>query len=82
AALFLTGARFREWVGASRLKSAKFHVVRPSHWATETWKVEGRGSGHGVGMCQWGARGMAAAGKKYTDILARYYPGAPLVRVY
>ncbi|REJ68389.1 MAG: SpoIID/LytB domain-containing protein [Planctomycetota bacterium] len=36
---------------------------------------EGRGWGHGVGMCQWGARGMAAEGATCPEILDHYYPG-------
>ena len=35
----------------------------------------GRGYGHGVGMCQWGARGRAIAGQSAEQILAAYYPG-------
>ncbi len=35
----------------------------------------GRGWGHGVGLCQNGAFGMALAGKGYREILAWYYPG-------
>jgi stage II sporulation protein D len=38
----------------------------------------GRGAGHGVGMCQWGARGLAKQGKGYVEILGHYYPGVPL----
>jgi stage II sporulation protein D len=38
----------------------------------------GRGWGHGVGLCQNGAFGMALAGHDYKEILARYYPGASL----
>ena len=37
--------------------------------------IEGRGFGHGVGMGQYGARGRAADGASYTDILAAYYGG-------
>ena len=44
--------------------------------------VEGRGSGHGVGLCQWGARGWAEAGATWQEILQRYYPGAAAVRLY
>jgi stage II sporulation protein D len=40
------------------------------------------GSGHGVGLCQWGARGRALAGQGYRDILAHYYPGAEIRRMY
>ena len=41
---------------------------------------EGKGWGHGVGLCQWCAEEMAAAGKSYKDILNYYYPGATLTR--
>ena len=37
--------------------------------------IRGRGNGHGVGMCQWGAIGRARAGQSYREILAAYYPG-------
>ncbi len=36
------------------------------------------GAGHGVGMCQWGAAGMAKQGKSVVDILAFYFPGTQL----
>jgi stage II sporulation protein D len=39
----------------------------------------GRGSGHGVGLCQAGAEEMAREGKTYRDILNFYYPGTELV---
>ncbi len=42
----------------------------------------GRGYGHGVGMCQWGAQGMAQRGYDHPAILGFYYPGAALQRVY
>lgn len=37
--------------------------------------VKGRGWGHGVGMSQWGAYGLAEQGFGYEDILSHYYPG-------
>ena len=37
---------------------------------------EGRGWGHGVGLCQWGARGRALAGQSAEQIVAAYYTGA------
>ncbi len=39
----------------------------------------GRGHGHGVGLCQWGARGQALAGRSAARIVATYYPGVQLV---
>jgi stage II sporulation protein D len=43
---------------------------------------EGRGFGHGIGMCQWGTEGQARMGRRAADILRFYYPGAHLTRVY
>ena len=40
----------------------------------------GRGLGHGVGLCQWGAKEMARNGADYKAILAYYYPGTVLTR--
>jgi stage II sporulation protein D len=40
--------------------------------------VEGLGFGHGVGMSQWGAYGMALQGKTYGEILLHYYRGVTL----
>lgn len=40
------------------------------------------GYGHGVGLCQYGAGGMAKEGKKYQDILKYYYTGIELKNIY
>ena len=39
---------------------------------------QGKGYGHGVGMCQWSAQHMAKEGKSYKEILSKFYPGALL----
>lgn len=44
--------------------------------------ADGRGAGHGVGMCQWGAVGRARAGAGWQAIVAAYFPGAELARLY
>jgi stage II sporulation protein D len=44
--------------------------------------ADGAGAGHGVGMCQWGAVGRSRAGQDHEGILAAYYPGAVLERLY
>jgi stage II sporulation protein D len=44
--------------------------------------VDGAGAGHGVGFCQWGAVGRSRAGQDHEHILAAYYPGAVLERLY
>lgn len=72
------GADFRQRLGWSALKSLAFEVKRERAMFT----FEGRGAGHGAGMCQWGAAGLAKEGRTYREILARYYPGAELRRMY
>lgn len=43
------------------------------------WLLKGRGFGHGVGMSQWGAFGLASQGIDYTRILQHYYRGTSLI---
>lgn len=45
-------------------------------------RVEGRGFGHGVGMCQYCTQGMAKRGDHWRDIIATFYPGSEIRRVY
>ncbi len=45
------------------------------------WSIEGGGYGHGVGLSQYGAKGMAEAGSTYDQILAHYYRGTWLGKV-
>jgi stage II sporulation protein D len=45
------------------------------------WLFTGRGWGHGVGLCQVGAYGMAQRGHTYREILYHYYSGVELSRV-
>jgi len=42
--------------------------------------VQGAGFGHGVGLCQYGAAGLASRGLDWREILERYYVGARLVK--
>ena len=46
-----------------------------------TFVFSGKGFGHGVGMSQWGAQGMALTGASYQQILAHYYQGTALTAV-
>jgi SpoIID/LytB domain protein len=60
------------------MKSTLFEVKREG----ESFVFRGAGYGHGVGMCQTGAIAMAAAGKTHAQILAHYYRGTHLHRLY
>ena len=44
--------------------------------------TNGRGFGHGVGLCQWGAQAKAVNGWRFNQILGFYYPGASIIRAY
>jgi stage II sporulation protein D len=44
------------------------------------WTLTGRGWGHGVGLCQYGAVGRAQAGATHRDILEAYFPGTRITR--
>lgn len=43
-----------------------------------TIKITGKGNGHGVGFCQWGAIGRSRAGQNFKQILFHYFPGTRL----
>jgi stage II sporulation protein D len=72
----VSAAVFRKTVGYSKVKSLRMKIGSDGNG----WNFTGEGYGHGVGMCQWGANGMAKNGKTYPEILARYYPGTYLAR--
>jgi stage II sporulation protein D len=71
----ISGNRFRLAVGPEALRSTLLTEISYSHGR---FSFSGRGWGHGVGLCQYGARGRAAAGQTYEQILKAYYPGAVL----
>lgn len=50
-------------------------------WA-DTVRIRGRGWGHGVGMCQWCAKGMADSGLDWRTMISQFYPSAEVVRAY
>ena len=68
-----SGKKVRELLG---LRSADFDISISDNNANITT----RGYGHGVGMSQYGANGMANAGYGYKDILSHYYPGTTLTK--
>jgi len=76
----LKGGRIRS---ALRLKEQLFVInKRYAGSAVASYTFTGRGWGHGVGMCQYGAYGMAKMGVKYGDILKHYYTGIELTKAY
>jgi stage II sporulation protein D len=68
---------------ALRLREQLFVInKRYSGSAVSSYTFTGRGWGHGVGMCQYGAYGLAKMGVKYDEIIKHYYTGVDLTRAY
>jgi stage II sporulation protein D len=73
------GSQLRMLIGSEKFQSTAFSILRGEG---DSWIFEGRGYGHGVGMCQWGAKEMGSAGFQVHEILSRYYPSARLMRAW
>jgi len=86
-----------EIIGSNGVKSLKGGKIRSAlrlneqlfvinkHYSGSTvssYTFTGRGWGHGVGMCQYGAFGLAKMGVKYDEIIKHYYTGVELTKAY
>ena len=69
---------FRKIIGYGNVRSGIFSITKKG----SSFYFKGQGWGHGVGLCQYGAKTMAENGLKYHDILYHYYPKTTLKRVY
>jgi len=86
----IVGSRARRTVAALRLRTLlglrdslfSYDIERNARGAVIGMTFYGRGWGHGVGMCQVGAYGMALDGATYDEILKKYYKGIALQKLY
>jgi stage II sporulation protein D len=78
-ALDIPATWFRQWVGTTKVKSTGFQIL-PS--GPGQFVLRGKGYGHGVGLCQWGAKVMGDRKKNALDILKFYYPDAQMARAW
>ncbi len=69
---------FRKIIGYGVIRSTDFEVKL----ADDAFVFVGVGYGHGVGLCQWGAKQRAEEGFSYREILSYYYPGTRVVTYY
>ncbi len=74
---FIPAETLRAAVGYSFLPSVFFEPALEGNEIV----FSGRGLGHGVGLCQWGAKEMASHGVDFKSILSHYYPGTTLKRI-
>jgi stage II sporulation protein D len=70
---------WRRLVSPTRIFSTWFNIQDDGNSILIT---DGRGYGHGVGLCQWGAAYLAERGKTGEEIVRYYYPSAELTRAY
>lgn len=76
----LKGGKIRS---ALRLNEQLFVInKRYAGSSVASYTFTGRGWGHGVGMCQYGAFGLAKMGVKYDEIIKHYYTGVDLTQAY
>jgi stage II sporulation protein D len=68
----------RIWLGAGKIKSTLCSIEKRGG----EYIFSGHGFGHGVGMSQWGAQGMAENGEGYQRILEHYYPQTELRKLW
>jgi stage II sporulation protein D len=66
----------RKILGWNRLPSTNFTISRDNG----NYVFDGKGYGHGVGLCQWSALEMSKEGMTYKEILDYFYPGTKLDR--
>jgi stage II sporulation protein D len=71
---YVDARELRRVLGATVIRSTLFHTRAGS----DGFVFYGSGYGHGVGMSQWAAQGMAREGAGYLQILRAFYPGAEL----
>lgn len=70
---------FRIHIGASKLKSTLIDEIKIEN---DRIRFIGHGFGHGVGMSQWGAYGMAEDGKNAQEIIEHYFTGISLAQLW
>lgn len=73
------GADFRVAIGSTRLKSILIDDIKTSG---DRVTFRGRGFGHGVGLCQWGAYALAKEGKSPQDIIRYFFKDVRVDRLY
>ncbi|MEZ4543016.1 MAG: SpoIID/LytB domain-containing protein [Cyanobacteriota/Melainabacteria group bacterium] len=71
---YQTWLKLGRGLGWSRVPGTRFAINSKK----DRIELVSSGAGHGVGLCQWGANGMAGLGKNYKEILEYYFPGSKI----
>ena len=73
------GADFRRTAGPEKVRSTWITDIQQEG---EEITIKGRGFGHGVGLCQWGAHALALQGKDPHEIVKHYYPDVEIKKLW
>ena len=76
--LEISAPEFRQLIGYDQLRSTNFWIKK----INRSFSFTGLGWGHGVGLCQWGAKGMAETGADYQSIIKYYYQNVEIGKRY
>ncbi len=74
--LLMSAQDFRSVLGFDQMKSTFFQMRKEGN----EYQFSGQGFGHGVGLCQWGARQLGKEGRSFDQILSHYYPQSRIDR--
>ena len=74
----ITIKQLQKIAGFNNVKSAWLTKIKTN---SQYVSFYGKGHGHGVGLCQWGAYGLAKSGVSAKRILKRYYPNTTIRRI-
>ena len=73
--IIISGKDFRDIIGPNLIRSNNYAIEMKGYYVD----LIGKGWGHGVGMCQWGAAEMSHEDYAYDQILKYYYPGVEII---
>ncbi len=81
--ILISGNRIRSIIRSADDKS----ILRSTFFNTDIDNnkniiISGKGNGHGVGLCQWGAIGQSKKGIDFEEILNHYFPGTKVKSIY
>lgn len=80
--IIIPKSKFRKVLGREILPSNNFRISQVKYNGAKSFVLRGKGNGHGVGLCQFGAFEMARQGMTYRQIISHYYPNLKIKKIY
>jgi len=77
--IILSGENLRKIFGYNKIKSTKIDKIEIDNNRIYFY---GKGWGHGIGLCQWGANELTKQGKSFKEVIEYYYPKTKIKKLY